>query len=170
MSAFDICAFGECAFESQSYHGEWLGIYSFEYEAGATVYVTPVISTVIPIGTSLHVYASEDSETWTELTTSVKSYVTFVSKTSGITNIYIKITMDSSMNGITPVVTSLGLLIHQETSLYTIATQVMSDGLTNVGADWYIDEELQKFPIPYSWLESMSHRQALGKIAEVLVS
>lgn len=166
MSAFNICALGECAFESQAYHGEWHGIYSFDYEAGATVYITPTLVSSIPTGTSLHLYASEDDSAWTELFSGAKTYVTFVSPTSGTTLLYIKITMDSSASGLSPVVTSLGLLVHQETSLYTIATQVMADGLTSVGAEWYIDEELQKYPIKYAWLSTMSHRQALAKIAE----
>lgn len=166
MSAFNECAFNECAFESQLFHGEWVGTYPFTYEAGATVYVTPIFNSSVPLGTSLDIYASEDEITFTKLTKGVSNYVTFTSTVSGTTNLYIKIVMDSSSSGVTPIVYSLSLLIHQETSLYTIATQVMDNALSSVNSTWYIDTELQKYPIKYAWLERMSHRKALAKIAE----
>ncbi len=50
-------------------------------------------------------------------------------------------------------------------SLAYLAAKVLEDaGLTE--EEYYIDTELQQFPVPYAWFDSQSHREALRKIAE----
>ncbi|MBU9711057.1 hypothetical protein [Evansella tamaricis] len=55
--------------------------------------------------------------------------------------------------------------IIQDTNLYEIAKIVLEDaGLRE--DEYWIDEELQEFEIPYSWFEPIPHRRALRMIAE----
>lgn len=166
MSALGDCSFKDCAFESQSYIGIWQDTFSFDYEAGATIYITPVVSATIPDGTKFYLYCSEDGITWTLMSLNESNYVTFENGISGTILLYAKLELYSYSAGTTPIISSLSLLIHQETSLYTIATQVLSDGLTGRNATWSIDTELQKYKLPYAWLKTMTHRKALSKIAE----
>lgn len=166
MSAFNECAFNECAFESINYTGIWKTSFSFTYEAGATVYVTPTISATVPGGTSYKIYFSETDSDYTECFSGVQSYIVFENSVSGSTTMYCKIEMYSGQTDLTPVINSLTIDIHQETSLYTIGTQVLEDALTTLNGSWYIDTELQKYKIAYGWLNQMSHRKALARIAE----
>lgn len=166
MGAFNDFAFKHEAFSSHYNFGLWSASYSFDYESGATVYVTPNLTMVKPEGTDIKLYCSEDGLTWTEMVIGAENFVLYTSNVSGSTTIYVKIELFAGQAGVTPVASNLSLLIHQETSLYTIARQVMSSGLSSVSADWFIDEELQKYPIQYAWLGAMSHRKALAKIAQ----
>lgn len=166
MSGFGNCAFNKCSFRSQSYTGIWRDSFTFDYEAGATVYINPVLTASIPSGTKVVLYASEDEITWTELTQNELNFVTFVNGVSGNTLLYIKIEMYSYLSGLTPILSSLAIDIHQETSLYTVAVQVLSDALTSRKIGWKVDTELQKYKIPYGWIKTKSHRKALAQIAE----
>ena len=50
-------------------------------------------------------------------------------------------------------------------TLYELAESILQDaGLTE--EEYYIDIELQQFPVPYAWFDSQSHREALRKVAE----
>jgi len=53
----------------------------------------------------------------------------------------------------------------QTTTLYNLARIILTDaGLTE--EEYYIDTELQQFPVPYAYFEPQSHREALRKVAE----
>lgn len=52
-----------------------------------------------------------------------------------------------------------------DTTLYNLAVAVLQDaGLTT--SEYWVDTELQTYPVPYAWFEPQSHREALRKIAE----
>lgn len=158
--------FGDLGFNAHYYFSSWISSFSFDYVAGATVFVEPVMTRICTPGTNNKLYFSSDSETWYEVTPNERNYILFTDIVSGTNNIYAKITFESCRKDLTAIVSQLYFIVHQETSLYTIATQVCVDGLTPVNATWNIDERLQQFAIPYSWLSKMSHRAALGKVAE----
>jgi len=162
---FNDRAFNDTGFASQTYSGTWINAYSFYYEAGATVYITPTVVCACPDGTITKLYFSEDQTTWYEAESGTTLYVPFLTDVSGTTNLYCKIELFSGQSGLTPEISSLTILVHQQTSLYTIATQVLADGLTDVNGEYDIDIILQEYPIPYSWLASMSHRAALKIIS-----
>lgn len=159
-------AFGDLGFNSHYYMSSWISTFSFDYVAGATVFVEPVITCSCPPGTNFRLYYSSDNETWYLVNQGERNYILFDDIVSGVNNIYAKIVMESAQRDLTPTISVLYFIVHQETSLYTIATQVCADGLVPVNATWNIDERLQQYTIPYSWLSEMSHRKALGKIAE----
>lgn len=158
--------FGDLGFNSHQYLSSWVSSFSFNYVAGATVFVTPVVTCSCTPGTINKLFFSADSEKWYEVTPNERNYILFEDIVSGANTIYAKLTMESCQRELTAEINVLYFKVHQETSLYTIATQVCADGLTPVNGLWNIDERLQQFTIPYSWLSEMSHRQALGKIAE----
>jgi len=55
--------------------------------------------------------------------------------------------------------------VQQNKTLYDLAQNILQDaGLTE--EEYYIDTELQQFPVPYAWFDSQSHREALRKVAE----
>lgn len=55
--------------------------------------------------------------------------------------------------------------VQQNKTLYDLAQNILQDaGLTE--EEYYIDPELQQFPVPYAWFDSQSHREALRKVAE----
>ena len=55
--------------------------------------------------------------------------------------------------------------VQMNKTLYNLAQSIFQDaGLTE--EEYYIDTELQQFPVPYAWFDSQSHREALRKIAE----
>ena len=153
-------------YESQSYTATWENAYQFTYLAGTTVSVTPTLVASIPVGTSVEIWAGETTDEDTQLFSGSRTAVLFESSTSGLKNLYVKIIMRSTAEGLTPTITSLGLLIEQSTSLYTIATQILADALTDSGGTWEVDTELQKYLIPYAWFDAVKHRYALGKVAE----
>lgn len=160
------CIFNQCLFNSPAYISEWYYAYAFNYLAGTTVSVTENITAYIPEQCTVSVYAGETLATLVLLQDGVSTPVLFNSTVSGTDNLIVKIVMESTSVLITPEVSALSLLIHQETSLYTIAVQVLEDGLNPSNTDFEIDTELQKYIIPYGWLDTQSHRSALGQIAE----
>jgi len=160
------CLFNECLFNSPAYVSEWYYAYSFDYLAGTTVLVTEDITADIPDQCTVSVYAGETLSTLVLLQDGVSTPVLFLSTVSGTDNLYVKIVMTSTSVLVSPEVSALSLLIHQETSLYTIAVQVLEDGLNPSNTAFEIDTELQKYLIPYGWLDTQSHRSALGQIAE----
>lgn len=153
-------------FEGTTYTGTWSNNYSFTYLAGTTVSILPTLTATIPDGTSVKIYAGETTLTYVEIFSGIESPVLFQSLTSGATNIYIKLVLQSTQQDITPIISSLSFVIHQETSLYTIAAQILSDGLLDTGTTYNIDTELQKYLIPYSSFTPVKHRYALKKVAE----
>lgn len=55
--------------------------------------------------------------------------------------------------------------VAQNVTLYDLAAAVLQDaGLTS--AEYWVDPELQQYPVPYAWFEPQSHREALRLIAE----
>ena len=55
--------------------------------------------------------------------------------------------------------------VQMNKTLYDLAQNILQDaGLTE--EEYYIDPELQQFPVPYAWFDSQSHREALRKVAE----
>lgn len=55
--------------------------------------------------------------------------------------------------------------VAQNTNLYNLAADVFQDaGLT--AEEYWIDTELQVYPVPYAWFDPMAHREALRMIAE----
>jgi len=58
--------------------------------------------------------------------------------------------------------------VWQNVSLYNLAINVLEDaGLT--ADEYWVDNELQDFTIPYAYFEPISHREALRRIAEACV-
>lgn len=163
---FSQYLFKDKLFKSFNYESTWVNSYVFNFLAGATVALTTNINYTEPEGTSVELYAGETLDTLIRIMPNEKTSLLFISPVSGSTNIYIKIIMNSSQTGLTPTVSSLGLKIEQFTSLYTIATQILSDGLLQSNSKWLIDTELQKYPIPYAWFAPVRHREAIGKVAE----
>lgn len=160
------CLFNECLFNSPAYVSEWYYAYAFDYLAGTTVLVTEDITADIPEQCTVSVYAGETLSTLVLLQDGVSTPVLFLSTVSGTDNLYVKIVMTSTSMLVSPEVSALSLLIHQETSLYTIGVQVLEDALNPSNTDFEIDTEIQKYLIPYGWLDTQSHRSALGQIAE----
>lgn len=55
--------------------------------------------------------------------------------------------------------------VQMNKTLYDLAQNILQDaGLTE--EEYYIDTELQQFPVPYAYFEPQSHREALRKVAE----
>ena len=160
------CLFNECLFNSPDYVSEWYYAYSFNYLAGTTVIVTYDITAIIPEQCTIEVWAGETLATLVRLQEGVETPVLFLSTVSTTDNLYVQIIMRSTSVGVSPTITSLNILIQQETSLYTIAVQVLEDGLNPSNTNYLVDTELQKYLIPYGWLDTQSHRSALGQIAE----
>lgn len=159
---------GASLLNTSLYSSYWQSLYSFNYLAGTTVSITYIMSATIPEQCSVRVYAGETSDTLYFLPEGIETPVLFSSTVSGTDNLFVKVEMYSDVEGITPEITSLYILIHQETSLYTIAVQVLEDGLNPSNTEYIIDEELQKYLIPYGWLDTQPHRAALGQIAEAV--
>lgn len=157
---------GEYLLESMLFTSTWTNTYAFTYLAGTTVSLTTTINADTCDACLYKVYAGESLISLVEIQNSVKTPVLFTNTTSGSTNIYIKIELISTHYGVSPQFNSIGLLIEQESSLYTIATQILDDGLTPSNATWVVDTELQKYLIPYAWFNPVKHRFAIGKVAE----
>jgi len=166
MAAYGDFAFGDEAYEGFIYYGTWKNQYTFTFEVGATVYITPTWTASIPGGTLAKLYCGQSEDDYTEMVIGERGYVLFENETSGPTNLYVKIEFTSMQKGLSPSISVLGLFIEQETTLYTITKQILVDGLNGLNTAHSIDQELQLYPIPYSWLKNMSHRKALGKCAE----
>lgn len=56
--------------------------------------------------------------------------------------------------------------VDRDTNLYELAEKVLMDAEVE---DYWIDEELKEFPIPYAYFESLSHREALRQISEACI-
>jgi hypothetical protein len=151
---------------SIAYSGQWDDSFSFTFLAGTTVSLTATIIGTIPVGASVDIYAGETVATMIKIESGVKTALLFLSAIGGATPLYVRLVLNASSRGDGPIITSLALLIEQSTSLYTIATQILADGLTPSGTDWDIDTELQKYPIPYAWVSPVAHRVAIGSVAE----
>lgn len=157
---------GENLLESMLYEATWTNSYAFDYLAGTTVSLTATVSAVVGDCCMYKIYSGESLSSLVEVPSGVKTAVLFTSNTSGATNIYIRIALFSTHYGNSPIISQIGLLIEQESSLYTIATKILDDGLTPSSAAWLVDTELQKYLIPYAWFDSVKHRYALGKVSE----
>lgn len=158
--------FNDNLLKSMPYSSEWINSYSFTFLAGTTVSVTPILDKIVPLGTTLEIFAGETVDTLVQVYDGLKSPVLFIGPVSGASNLYIKIKMASNQAGLTPEVKSLSIVIAQESSLYTIATQILSDGLLQSNSKWLVDTELQKYRIPFAWFKPIKHRTALAQVAE----
>jgi hypothetical protein len=166
MGAFKDFAFKEEAFHSRGSYGSWSTQRTFTYEAGATVFITPSIVGTVPEGSFFRVYCgSELDGDYTQLFLGQRGFVLFESEVSGDTTLFIKLELETYV-GISPEISSLSLLIEQRTTLYTVAKQVLVDALTPTNTGHYIDPVLQNLTLDYAWLENMSHRKALARIAQ----
>ena len=166
MTGYGVHGYGSAAYTDISYTASWTKAFTFTYEAGTTVVVTPVIAGTIPLGSSVKVYAGETIASMVEIPLSVGTGIVFLSTVSGLTNLYVKLSLFTSSRSISPLIDSLDITVAQSTSLYTLATQILADGLEPANAAWDIDTELQKYLIPYAWMKTKSHRQAIGEVAE----
>ena len=148
------------------YNSSWKQSFAFTYVAGATVNITPVLTATIPFGTNIKIYAGEVSGALEEIENGIESPVLFTNAVSGSVNLYFELILSSNTKGITPEVSNLDLTIRQETSLYTAAVQVLNDSKIDTLVDYVIDTDLQKYLIPYLFMEPMTHREAMAKIGE----
>lgn len=158
--------YNEDLYTSYGYEGTFTNTYAFTYLKGTTVLVkfTPVWT--VPEGTSVIVAAGESLSKLQVLQPNVSTPVLFTESPSGTANLYVRVYLYSNIYGLTPIVNSLQFLIMQTSSLYTVATQVLDDGLTASNTTYFIDPWLQNIIIPYSWINQGSHRTALKLIAE----
>lgn len=166
MTGYGYLGYGSSHYTDISYSSTWTYEYSFTYTAGTTVIVLPTLAGTIPEGTSIKIYAGETLATLTEVPNGVETGVVFLSATSGATDLFVRLVFFTSTRALNPTLASLGLVISQSTSLYTLATQILSDGLTPANANWEIDTELQKYLIPYAFMKTKSHRASIGDVAE----
>ena len=166
MTGYSEYGYGEREYTDISYTATWTNAYSFTYVAGTTVVVLPALTGSIPIGTTVRIYAGESISTLAEIIDGAETGVVYTSTTSGATNLYVRLVFFTSSRAISPLISELLLTVSQSTSLYTLATQILADGLEPANATWNIDTELQKYLIPYSWMKTKSHRAALGEVAE----
>jgi hypothetical protein len=158
--------FNEDTYTGQGHEGVWTNSYSFDYLKGSTVLVTFTPNWTIPEGTSILVAAGESISHLQQIVPGQKVPVLFIDSVSGMANLFIRIYLRSNIYGDTPVVNSFTILIEQESSLFTVATSVLDDGLQDTGVSYNIDPWIQNILIPFSWINPTSHRQALKLIAE----
>jgi hypothetical protein len=166
MIGYNEYGYSEREYTDTSYSASWTNTYTFTYVAGTTVVILPALTGTIPVGTTVKIYAGETILTLVEIPDAVETGIVYMSTVSGATNLYVRLVFNTSSRAINPIISSLGLTVKQSTSLYTLATQILADGLEPANADWEIDTELQKYLIPYSWLSQQSHRSAIGLVAE----
>jgi hypothetical protein len=146
--------------------GEWYNSYAFDYLKGASVNVTIIPTWTIPANTAVELYAGESLSTMVQLQPGSFTPVIFSNTDTGSANLFVKVEL-YSVDGVTfPTVSSLDIKIQQESSLFTVATQVLEDGLKDTGNDYHIDPQLQTIAIPFAWFAPLSHRAAIKKIAE----
>lgn len=166
MTVYGEYLYGEREYTDTSYSASWSNAYTFTYVAGTTVVVLPVLAAVIPVGSSVRIYAGESIDSMVEIYDGIENGVVFTSTVSGATNLYIRLDLFTSSRAVNPIISELYFTVSQSTSLYTLATQILADGLEPANAEWNIDTELQKYLIPYSWMKPQSHRMAIGEVAE----
>ncbi|MBA4274029.1 MAG: hypothetical protein C0436_00085 [Alphaproteobacteria bacterium] len=146
--------------------GEWYNSYAFTYLKGTSVNVTVIPTWTIPANTYVEIYAGESLASLVPIVPSVPNAIVFSNSNTGTANLFVKVEL-YSVDGVTfPVVSSLNILIQQESSLFTVATQVLEDALSKTGTSYHVDQQLQAIAIPFSWFAPLSHRAALTKIAE----
>jgi hypothetical protein len=158
--------YNEDTYTGPGYSGVWTNSYQFDYLKGTTVLVTFTPNWTVPEGTSVMVGIGESLSKLQVVHPNKKTPILFVDSTTGLTNIFVRLYLDSNIYGATPVITSFNILIEQESSLYTVATSVLEDGLTASGVEYFIDPLTQNILIPYSWINPTKHRNALKQIAE----
>lgn len=166
MTVYGEYLYGEREYTDTSYLASWSNAYTFTYVAGTTVVVLPVLAAVIPVGSSVRIYAGESIDSMVEIYYGIENGVVFTSTVSGATNLYIRLDLFTSSRAVNPIISEIYFTVSQSTSLYTLATQILADGLEPANAVWEIDTELQKYLIPYSWMKTQSHRAAIGEVAE----
>lgn len=166
MIGYGYLGYGYSGYTDIPYTATWTKAFSFSYVAGTTVVVLPIITGTIQAGARVQVYAGESIAALVECALDTDTGIAFTSTTSGATNLYVHIVLSTSSRVLNPTIASLNVTIKQSTSLYTLATQIMADGLETANAEWDIDLELQKYLIPYSWMKTKDHRKAIGEVAE----
>jgi len=166
MTGYSEYGYGEQDYTDISYTASWTNAYSFDYVAGTTVVVLPALTASIPAGTTVHIYAGETIAGLAEIFDGVENGLVFISTVSGITNLYVRLILFTSSRVLNPIISELFFTVFQSTSLYTLAEQILADGLEPANAEWKIDTEVQKYLIPYSWMKTKNHRAAIGGVAE----
>jgi hypothetical protein len=158
--------YNEELYTGTGYAGSWSNSYSFDYLKGTTVVVKVTPTWTVPQGTTAHIMVGEDQNDMMAIQPGVATPVLFINSTTGPTNLYVRIDFVANIYGTSPTVDKLVILIQQTSSLFTVATQVFTDGLDGSGSEYYIDPWTQNVIIPYSWFKPITHRKALGIIAE----
>ena len=158
--------YNEELYTGPGYSGAWSNSYQFDYLKGTTVVVRVTPTWTVPEGTAVHIMVGEDQSDMMEIQPGVSTPVLFINSTTGPTNLYLRLDITANLYGTSPTIDKLVILVQQTSSLFTVATQVFADGLDGSGTNYYIDPWTQNVIIPYSWFNPVTHRRALGVIAE----
>jgi hypothetical protein len=162
----DDILYSESTYFSGITTATWEKSFQFDFLAGTTVLVRPLLDTSTPLGTEVKLFLGEDQGEESEVIIGIEQPVLFLSEFSGPTNLYARIELISTQYGIGPTAERLQLFVAQETSLFTVARNVLTDALTPSATQSFIDPWIQNILIPFSWLNRQSHRSALSRIAE----
>lgn len=167
----DKALYGEHLYDEVLYSGSgatgyWYNSFQFTYLKGASVYITLTATQTVGPCQTIKYECGESLATLLPVTPGTKTPLLFQSAASGPANVYIKATLTSNQYGISPSISRIQATIEQKTSLYTVAETVLIDALQDSGVGYFIDPFLQNISIPYSWFDPVTHREAIGKIAE----
>ena len=134
-------------------------------------------SATTPAGTSVAIKTSlsiDDGETWGDWQIALSGQaIPGIVPGMDLSNARLKLRqeLETEDNTKTPKLSSVTVSIEGGilyTSLYDLAYNVLHDAELKDDEFW-IDPELQQFPVPYAYFEPQSHREALRKIAEACV-
>jgi hypothetical protein len=167
----DAILYGEILYGEDLYSGpgasaSWTKAETLsDYVRGATVLVTVTPTWTVPTGTTVTILAGQTIEELEEVTPFVETPV-FFEQDSGPVNIQLRLLFHSNLYGESAIVDTLTIDVRQQTSLYTVADQVLNDALQLTGTPYMIDPWLQNVLLDYGWINPVKHRFAIARVAE----
>ncbi len=137
------------------------------YEPGMAVMVTVDWTADTPPNTSVTIEAASASVgEWVTLESGKAAKINVSRLDAGDENISIRVTLSTTDPiNVVPSVDRMITTVQQSITYAALAVMVLQDaGLKP--EEYWVDPELENFPLPYAWLEKQTHREALRVIAE----
>jgi len=166
-SIFATGVYAELVYRRPARSGTAIRTFSVNYTAGLTVYVATSWDANEPDNTEVIVEISFDGTNYESTTDGGVIRGMFDTDISGTYDLYVKVTLVE--RGGDPSFDSIDITVSQVPSVYSMAVAVCKDyGLLT--GEYLIDETLGAYTIDYAYLNPISHRAALEKIAQAALA
>ncbi|HBE80353.1 MAG TPA: hypothetical protein DDW65_21605 [Firmicutes bacterium] len=151
-------------YEAPFISGYWIKTIPVSIEIGIAIRINVAWSGINPIGSRFFAeFSKDDQVTWEDIHNGEDCYVYFSTQEAGDKKLYLKMSFETNNPNVIPYYTSIAINIYQMYTAYRLFYDILTSAKLTTSRFW-IDPELLKFPIPYSWVKRSSHYDSLKQV------